>query len=108
MKNHKKAVIAALFFIGLTAQAQCENLLAEAKQRPTSNLVIAFDGLGTAEFGMGVLRRRVVSKIEERCPHNSIASQDFYYSKNGAKKAMACALAFQKEFGRSRPRQCYW
>lgn len=101
MMTHKEAVIATLFFMGLTAQAQCEKLLAEAKQRPTSTLVIAFDGLGTAEFGMGVLRRRVVSKIEERCPKNTIASEDFYYSKNGAKKAMACALAFQKEIGSS-------
>lgn len=97
-----KFFVATLTLFTLTSlQANCDKLLKEAKKNGSNTLIIAFDGLGTAEFGMGVLRRRVVSKVEERCGANRISSEDFYYSKKGAKKAVACAKAFEKEFGSS-------
>lgn len=101
MKHTKIAllgVIGAAILAGPT-QAQCDKLLKEAKEKGARTLIITFDGLGTAEFGMGVLQKRVVKKVEERCGENQVVSQDFYYSKKGAKKAVNCALSFKKEFG---------
>ncbi len=97
----KLCLVLGLILLSIASQANCDKLLASARQNGSSTLIIAFDGLGTAEMGMGVLQRRLVDKVKERCGANKIASQDFYYSKRGAQKAVNCALAFHKEFGSS-------
>lgn len=102
-KLNRLALLSALSSVILSQplQANCDKLLSEARSKGARTLIITFDGLGTAELGMGVLQRRVVKKVEERCGENQVASKDFYYSKRGAKKAVACALSFKKEFGDS-------
>lgn len=104
MKN-KQLMVAlaaiALFIPANPAFSQCEKLLESAKKTGAQTLIIAFDGLGTAELGMGVLKRRVIKKVEERCGEKNIAAQSFYYSKRGAKKAVNCALSFKKACGPS-------
>lgn len=81
------------------AFAECDKELAEAKKNDSSILIITFDGLGTAEFGMKVLKNTFFETAQERCG-NKVANGNFYYSKKGAKKAIACAKSFKKAFGK--------
>lgn len=95
----KTPLIFALLLITFNSYSQCPELLKEAKENGASNLIITFDGLGTAELKMGVLQKRVVSKIKDRCGSKNISSKDFYYGKDAAKEAIACAQSFSKAFG---------
>lgn len=83
-----------------SVNANCEKLLEEAKKKGASTLIVAFDGLGTAELNMGVLERTFAKTAIERCGEERVIAEDFYYSKKGAKKAVACAVSFKKAFGR--------
>ncbi|MCF8059549.1 MAG: hypothetical protein K9K67_09650 [Bacteriovoracaceae bacterium] len=95
----KMPIALTLLFLTVNSYSQCPELLKEAKEKGASSLIITFDGLGTAEFGLGVLQKRVISKIKDRCGAKNISSMEFYYSKEGAKDAMVCAKSFSKAFG---------
>ena len=99
MESIMKPTLALIsLFISLTATANCEKELTRAKNDNSPNLIITFDGLGTAEFGMKVLERRFVGLAQKKCSKKLI-SANFYYSKNGAKKAIKCAQSFADTFG---------
>lgn len=98
MKSTILSMALALGVFGMNAQASCEKELKEAIAKDSPILIVTFDGLGTAEFGMKVLKRTFYKTAENRCG-DRVANADFYYSKKGAKSAVACAKSFQKHFG---------
>lgn len=94
-----KCPLTLIFLIvSVTATANCEKELNKAKNENSPNLIITFDGLGTAEFGMKVLEKRFVGLAQKKC-QKKITSANFYYSKGGAKQAIECAQSFADTFG---------
>lgn len=91
-------LILAMTALAATSYAECDKELKEAKKKDSNVLILTFDGLGTAELGMKVLKRTFYKTASERCG-DKVANGDFYYSKRGARKAVACAQSFKKHFG---------
>lgn len=89
-------------FVLLSSQslfAQCDELVQQARRgsgRPV--LMINFDGLGTNEFGMKVLRRHISQEIVSRCGRKNIVVQDYHYGRGGVSSAMSCIRQFDSSF----------
>lgn len=95
----KNALAITLALTSIGTLANCEKLLEQAKRENRPQLVLTFDGLATAELGMKVLEHTFIKEYERECPRRPIMTKTFYYSKSGAKKAVACAQSFKDEFG---------